>query len=193
MVAPEIGNGSLQFLSSLPVSRQRIWRTKFLVGLIAMILGVLAATIMFVIVYAVALHAHAFTTPLRDIVHSLIRDGWPVLLFTPPLFSLGLLMTMLVDRTISAVVGTIVAAAIVATAIIGTARVLNFTYNNVDYGLWAMFALTAPTFLSMSYRTFIRGETLKTSNRFKVAIPGLLIDIAIILGALVISIIWILW
>jgi len=105
---------------------------------------------------------------------------------------MGLLMTMLVDRTINALVATVIASALVGTAIMGLARLLQFQINGIDYAVWGLVVLTIPICLSMSYRTFMRGETLKTSNRFKVAIPGLVVDIAIILAALVVAVIWIL-
>jgi len=192
VVAPEIGSGSLQFLSSLPISRHRIWWTKLLVGFVSMQLCIVTSTLTFLLVCAVAIHYRAFTCPMTGVLGDLGKDGWIPILFTLPLFSMGLLMTMLVDRTINALVATVIASALVGTAIMGLARLLQFQINGIDYAVWGLVVLTIPICLSMSYRTFMRGETLKTSNRFKVAIPGLVVDIAIILAALVVAVIWIL-
>jgi ABC-type transport system involved in multi-copper enzyme maturation permease subunit len=194
MMAPEIGSGSLQFLSSLPISRRRIWWTKIVVGLVTLALCIVGTALAYYVGYSIAFHVGAFDRPINRIVLDFLSTApWQLPLIILPLFSLGALVTMLVDRTITALVGTIITAAVFGSLIIYfISQFGNAVGNSGNIILQGMLTLTVPFFLSISYRTFMRGETLKTSNRFKVAIPGFLADVVIVFAALLISVIWIL-
>ena len=108
-----------------------------------------------------------------------------------PVFALGTVVTMLVDRTISSLMTGIFATLGLVMAIASVANLEIFK----TFDLWLLVgfpALLVPICLSMSYTVFLHGESLRTSKKFWVLLPSFFRPIFVIGAALLISLIWIL-
>lgn len=162
-VAQENGAGTLQFLSSLPVSRRTVWLVKSSAALAALLASQISSTIVWVVLCAL-------WAPSRT--HSLTGWPWPgilasALLFMLSVFAIGLAISPFFDRALSAVV-----AAIVAALAIESLFVSIFTKYDGSHGfplLFTLVGLSIPTFAAISYWTFTRGEALRDGRRFKAA------------------------
>lgn len=191
LMAPEIGAGTLQFLSALPIARRRLWTVKCVSGFAAMALCILASAIAFFAVSYLALPFGILSFWFRDRVPDLITDGVYALFLTAPIYAMGTLTTMLVDRTVAALGATTVLTLMLGAAIVAVAHFLDFVWAGVDWGLAALTALSIPALLATSYRTFTQGDTLGAPRSLRLAAPALLIDILIIFIAAALAIVFI--
>ncbi len=194
MFAPEIGSGSLMFLSALPISRREIWWTKIASGVLMLILCMLASAATYLAIGALE---HTFGVYSRSESESLQMFVLTFPIYFAfcglPLFAVGSVVTMLTDRTISALMACLLASIAIATGMYALAGWLDIKSEQIDYGLLGLAALSIPILLSMSYSVFTRGETLKTSKRFKALIPPFFVPILVIGAALIISYLIIVW
>lgn len=166
IVAPEVGSGTLQLLSSLPVSRRRIWWIKIASSLSVLALSLLGAGLLYLALIAIEVRCGMISGEFSDVARlSLgVLCGFGAL-FLPSAFAAGALTTMLVDRAITAVLlGILVSGLEVALAI----AVIGYLGEIAAIcGLCILPLLV----LWMSYRAFEYGETLKTSRKFRVMMP----------------------
>jgi ABC-type transport system involved in multi-copper enzyme maturation permease subunit len=197
MVARETGSGGLQFASSLPISRAKLWWAKLIVAIAIMLVCICVSSILYALVYAAAGHMHRVTPPLKDSVND-AKDNvsWLSCLMVC-VFAVGALVTMLFDRVVSAVMISIVVATTMFVIIACACSLpqLQFTSDNGNMPVVLLMVIALPIIpvcLNASYQTFVRGETLLTRLRFKVAFSTLLQSMAIILSALALSFRWLL-
>jgi len=169
MLSPEIGSGSLQFLSILPVSRARIWCTKLASGLCLLAACLLASWLATMVFCGIA-ELTGFVTPSGN---EPIGAWLGYYGFTLPLFVTGFLVGTLIDRTISALMASMVVVALLTEAITLAETFVVGLFQGPVGGSepWAQIfitivALVTVALAAISYKIFTQGETLRTSKRF---------------------------
>ena len=171
LFSQEIGTGTLQFLSSLPVPRRTVWWVKVGTALGALLLAVLGSALV-----GVALCAIWSPGGLTG-GQSSLRDGtsWlgvlegtgVVLFFLLNCLSIALAVSPFCDRSLIASVAATLACVGVDAAIFDVAG--NLSHSGDGRLLFTLVGLTIPTFAMISYGTFTRGESLRSARRFTVA------------------------
>jgi hypothetical protein len=184
LVAPEVNSGTLQLLSVLPVSRGRIWWTKIVCGLGLFLLCSVAAVVSTLIFVSIALPMNVFGSEggFSGLSESCV--AWPYAL---PLFAVASVMTMVLDRTISAMMASIIVSVAVAGLLAWIAsgwQLVSGAYNPTVIPV--ILVLFVAGFLRISYKVFVAGETLRTSKRFWI-LGSFLIPPTVILAALVVA------
>jgi ABC-type transport system involved in multi-copper enzyme maturation permease subunit len=195
IIAPEIGAGSLQFLSSLPVSRAKVWLTKIGVGLVIMAAS-LAGSMLFLLAFSAIGPSHHWVTDGSIFSGSHITNILETFGCCLPLFAVGVVLSMLTDRTISALMASIVVSAVLYLLIVWLVTQILMVINGgndvtFDFGyqlnsLIGAIALAALGLFGLSYRLFVDGETLKTGKRY-VVLRSYVLPPVVIIGALCIS------
>jgi ABC-type transport system involved in multi-copper enzyme maturation permease subunit len=179
MISPDIGSGSLQFLSTLPISRARIWLAKCLFG-VCLAAGTIAASLVSMAIYvAIAVATHhmrpASPTPYQ----------WPIEYYTAPilLFAIGAAAGTTFDRTISALMASVIVAGMVfPTLTLISDLAQKYAPSYVDVFYWVVFAAWTAAFLSASFTVFTRGESLKTEKRMWIMAGFGLPAIVVVIG-----------
>jgi ABC-type transport system involved in multi-copper enzyme maturation permease subunit len=198
MVSQEIGTANLQFLSSLPISRKKIWWTKVTSALLIHLFSMVAAITIFVYFYQITANfsqvqgttiVYTQSVGQASLSH-LLSENWFVPILTLGVFSIGALTTTLLDRTVTAVFICVISSALVAAVAGSIQSVLNESHYCI---VWAFLAASAFASLGASYRVFHDGETLKTSKRAAILLNIALWDILPIVGALIVGCLWILY
>ena len=168
----EIGSGSLQFMSVIPVSRRRIWWVKLSVAFFSAV-AVFAVTIAFVqMLY--------LYWPGSSIAHAgrLNNSVWPMNLYWALLVSGSLLVCLssgfcaspffdqpIVSTVVAAIGGVIYFA---FSTLYNIGRIYHYHGNFYYLGALIVTALLIMPPLVTSYQTFVRGESLKSIKRYKV-------------------------
>jgi len=199
IVAPEVGNGSLQLLSTLPISRRQIWWTKIGMGLLVMFASMVVCSIVMILITMLGLSMNLVSTgqtltPAEYVTAQVLV----ALAATVFLFSVGSVVTMLSDRTLSALIGSVVTAVTIYLLTIWTVGEILLILphrQTIEFGthtgqlniLIAVFVLITLILFAASYRLFVSGETLKTNKRFRLLIPYVAPSAAIVLVTVIAS------
>jgi hypothetical protein len=182
LVAPEIGNASLQMLSALPINRSRLWRTKIGMGLAIMSSCILITSLITLLLTWIGPQFHLVSNvrPVDQSEYKIISETALSTLF---LFSIGAVVTMLTDRTISSLMSGIVISVILYLIAIYVSSQIDlygylyavedhkaFWWDPVKLDIYVMAAITI-LMITASHHIFVHGETLKTAKRFWLALP----------------------
>jgi ABC-type transport system involved in multi-copper enzyme maturation permease subunit len=161
-IAGELSNDGLLFVTSLPISRPRIWWIKLAAACCTVIVSMFASGLL----YLAGLHRLGGS--LGQAIESV---PWRSFLWsTVFVFGIGMTVSALFDRTVSATVATIlVSLSLIAfimwwPAQIGLSEPLMDKLSFAQYGIWPVLSLF------LSYVLFTRGETLRTSKRIKLVL-----------------------
>ncbi len=186
LFAQEVGSGGLQFLSALPTSRRRLWGVKVSTALGMLLVSVLCSTLTWMVIDAFVFRNAFFDFFYANRHGPTLVQVAAALLLLLSFFSVSLAVSPFLDRSLSAVV----TALLVGIAYFGALETLAFDYVNY-YGrlydwqsdahrrsqdwLFALLSgLSLLVFVTVSYWTFTRGESLRSSRRFQVgALAGL--------------------
>jgi hypothetical protein len=179
IVAQEIGSGSLQMLSSMPISRKDIWWTKIGAGMLIMVGCIVASTLTMTSLCSVGTLLEIVAPGMSTIDWIPGNDNtFGVLAATIPAFAVGAVVTMLADRTISAFMAASVVGVLLYLGILSVVTELLYLFNGYstvtfDQGyqldtLIGMVVFVTVALLTMSYKLFTCGETLKTAKRYKI-------------------------
>jgi ABC-type transport system involved in multi-copper enzyme maturation permease subunit len=185
IVAPEVGAGTVQFLSSLPIRRNAVWwvKTAVTAAIYAVtVFSVFACTCLLIGVaheFGIAESASSFFTHV-------IRPDWPTFLPAVSVLVAGALVTMLLDRTISAVMVTALFSIGAGTVIATVADRLNIWTPDFSSTFWicCITPLATISGLYVSHQLFVKGETLRTAKRLKILTVACLCDLGIVAAAL---------
>ena len=188
VMAPEVSSGTLRFLTMLPVTRGRLWRSKVLAGAGATLGCIIGASLIAVAFCALLRQFHQFDDAFGLLFNGIAGNVGIALAYLLCLvalvFCIGCYATMLLEKTINAVLVTVVAS-VAAVAIISPAN----KYAETAVG-W--YVLVSALFLWMSLRTFQLGETLQTSKRFSILRwPRLVGDLLLVAASLLVALLWI--
>jgi ABC-type transport system involved in multi-copper enzyme maturation permease subunit len=167
----EATSGTLQFLTTLPVLRAKVWLAKIMVGGSCVLLMTAVCAPIWAYVSRVAYAEHYGSAAPTD-YWSEFGYGLAYVLFG---FTLGLVVSPLADRVATSLL-TSVFGAILVTMI---AHGLSVTYSPgptpMAPAIYLTFILVSiAVFLAASYRTIVHGESLRSSRRFRIAGPILL-------------------
>jgi len=161
--APEIERGTLPLLLSLPLSRRRIWLSKLLA---TFTIGLTTFSLTFVPNY--------FILPLafEQVDYGLYAPDVAIWSFIT--FLCAFLLSTLVRRTVSAILGGLLLAAALCVVILvfvaaGGAMLLGYD-PVIDAALWAI--ILAPGLLTASYLAFTRGGLLMSGRKWTLAFAG---------------------
>lgn len=177
-LASEVGAGTLQFLASLPPSRGRVWWVKASTALGMMLLSIACSTIAWLL-----LHFIFFRQGFPP-VHGMTRDSFiiPALGVFGGLgcLAVSLAVSPFCDRSLSASVAAILTcAALLITVPSFVSAHISYWHHYSDRCLLVTLALSIPLFAAVSYQTWTRGESLRTTRRFIVAAQTGAIGLAI--------------
>jgi hypothetical protein len=191
MVSPEIGGGNLEFLTTLPVSRNTVWWTKVGSALLVHILSLIAITAVYYLFLLVVSSAGLF---YRD-PHIILNDTrsqqlWCVPLLTFGAFGVGTVMTMFADRTLTAVLTTSI---IVIAASASFASLGSTLEKGHQWVVPALIGLLSVIALGVSRTLFVHGETLRTSKRFTILLDIGIWDFLPIVVAVIIALVWLMY
>jgi hypothetical protein len=185
MISPEIGGTNLQFLSSLPLSRKRIWWTKLLCMLAIHSAALAVSGLLFLALFTLTDRLDFITWDIQ--LNSVPQLCLNAALLTLPVFVVGGLMTVLVDRTISAFFLTLVVSIALAAFLLGLDSTLSVVHEWLIFPLAGIISLIC---LSASYELFVHGETLRTGKRLIILRDIFLTGVLPILIALIIAYCW---
>jgi ABC-type Fe3+-siderophore transport system permease subunit len=167
-VAPEIGRGTLAFLSVLPSGRARIWWAKAAVGGLITIASVLVMVVLFCgaifCFYGVA-GLQIAGALMQTIVNNHAAQNYVAIV--PFGFAVSLFCSTLFDRTSTAACATVIGGAICGILLLAAANWV--THGHGASLIFWLLLLSIPAFLSASYFTFCHGGTLRTPRRFDIA------------------------
>lgn len=170
-ISQEIGTGTLQFLSSLPISRRTLWWVKAGAAFGMLLLSLLSSAAVWAILCALwcptALHPVRIHMASQQDAFSLLLGIGMALALLLSVYAVALAVSPLFDRALSAFV-----ASILVCIAVGALFVTVAFYNNVprsDYPFFTLIVLSIPAFAMTSYQTFTRGESLRSARRFVVA------------------------
>jgi ABC-type transport system involved in multi-copper enzyme maturation permease subunit len=196
LIAPEVGSGSLSFLTSLPMSRRKIWSSKLLAGICAIVCsltGAAAGGLVGIVLLRLVAKVHIGWTELPD--HG------TVLLYAATLiggFSVGLMVSALFDRTVGAATAGIFLA-VGLFALLAAQYQIALAAGGVNgpkvatLSVGAVLLAITGTLLRGSYRAFTRGETLKTGWRFVEAALGITEVLWWLLLFPIVAFLWFIW
>lgn len=162
-ITQEIGSGTLQFLSSLPISRGTIWWVKSSAALGMLLPTVLSSSIVWALFHM--LWAPPGARSLNDFL-GVLAFFLPCLL---GVFVVALAVSPFFDRTMSAVIVAVLAAIGIASLFINIVSKYSGGIDGPLPMLFTLVGLSIPTFAAISYWTFTRGEALRDGRRFKAA------------------------
>ena len=189
MVASEVGNGTLQFLSSIPASRSKVWWAKALTAACITALSFAVSAAIFIALYflfeSIGLLKQPFVSAMQ------MNGGVTIggLLVAAPIFAVGTVATVLADRTIKALLLLLgLAAGFWFVLYLIAESIQNYLFDRPS--LPVLIAVAIVLCLVYSNRTFVTGETLKTSRRFTILLDMRILDFFAVLAALVISYLW---
>jgi len=180
IVAPEVGKGSLLFLDSLPISRSKVWWIKVLTGIGIMIGAMAASAATFWILCEIGLPLGLVTGQDTFLKNWGTDENTSVVLIGLGLaitaFSVGSIITMLIDRAIPAVLATVVSSVAIIFGCVGFFGYLPFliglpNFATSDIGVTTTVIGTAFVTLCLfriSFHLFTQGETLKTRKRCEI-------------------------
>jgi ABC-type transport system involved in multi-copper enzyme maturation permease subunit len=161
-IAQEIGTGTLQFLSSLPVSRRTLWWVKAGAAFGMLLPSLLTSTLTWLLCCEAWGTGKAITNPIG--VEFFLGYALPILL---GVFAIALAVSPFFDRSLSAFVVSILFVWGIAALFISLTN--QISPYHPEYLLYTLVGLSILTFAAISYWTFTRGETLRGSRRFIVA------------------------
>ncbi len=169
LLAAEVERGTLPVLLALPLSRRRIWAAKVLAGLALTAAALALFSIPGVLLIRDAMRLVGLPAYLPDLAI------WCVVAF-----SVALLCSSLAERTIAALLG---AGLICVALFAGTLYLVEglggrlLGYDGVlDATLWAL--ATVPALLVTSLLTFTRGQDLRSRSKWLLAVPALVLVLA---------------
>jgi ABC-type transport system involved in multi-copper enzyme maturation permease subunit len=181
MVSPEVGSASLQFLSSLPLSRNRLWWTKllaqFTLHVISLFVTLCASDLVAQIIFGLQ-------APFGDSSRTMTAIAAAISI---PVFCVAALMTVFTDRTITTFFISAIVSIIFGSIILGFMSLLMPAHYWV---IGVLLAVLSVSILGISHELFVRGETMRTAKRFAVLREISLFDILPIVLALVLAYIW---
>lgn len=186
LFAQEIGTGTLQFMSSLPVPRRTIWWVK-----VTMAFGVLLLSLLTSAVAWTALcelwSPNGFSTMARNLpLPQLIQGFGIVLMFLLSCYSIALAVSLFFDRSLSAAVAAILACAAVHAAFSDLAGHLVPGFpGHSDRLLFTLLGLSILSFGALSYWMFTRGESLRGPRCLAITLKT--IGICLSLGVLIVA------
>lgn len=191
LFASEVGSGTLDFLSVLPLSRRRLWCIKISTASAALLLSWLTSSLVWAWLVP---HLVPAATPAAAWLAFWLPNGGnlsPGLLFLD-MFAVTVAVSAFADRALSVL---LVSALVFGATFFGLAMLLNeylllhmsaytesLAVNHVlvpaqhSFDVLEVFSavLSLLVFASISYWTFTRGETLRSAKRFRVgALSGL--------------------
>jgi ABC-type transport system involved in multi-copper enzyme maturation permease subunit len=193
MAAGEIGAGTLGFLTSLPMSRNRIYWTKtgslLAIHLLSAALTVLAYT---GIVWTGSITG-VFTHQLG--FWSLMANNAPMFLLivgaSITIFFAASMISMLTDRPVVAVIVSIITTVIWLDIIFTVPFTeTGWMHEIYPYGAATCHAAFGLIALYAAYQIFVHGESLRTSKRFHILWRILLLDIGLPVAAIVSAFVW---
>jgi ABC-type transport system involved in multi-copper enzyme maturation permease subunit len=187
MVAPEVGNGTLQFLSALPISRKAVWWTKLASALAVHALSMAAAVCAYLASYIIAMQLNVQSYepfPDKQVIST-------ILAITLPVFAVATVATMLLDRVISALMATVCFSILGFMGVNMVDQLTEWNSGTFNYCAWTLCSLWVLSCLDSSCRIFVRGETLKTPKRYVLIFHNCSIDVVVILASLVVAYYWI--
>jgi ABC-type transport system involved in multi-copper enzyme maturation permease subunit len=167
-VAPETGSGTLMFLTSLPISRPRLWTAKLVAGFIITVASVITVVLAFLpIAYCLL--------PIKIIFDP--NTAYFITLITAYVYCVALLASTLVDRSITAAVIAVIASVTAGIGFVGLLSGFSALDQHDPHGLQAMYVAGASIYLGLlitSFLAFCRGGSLRTSRRWVIASVTLL-------------------
>jgi ABC-type transport system involved in multi-copper enzyme maturation permease subunit len=199
MIAPEVGSGSFQFLTALPISRKYLWWAKVLSGLGVLYASIAASTATMAGLCILGEHTNLVNASYP--VHVTFDGIGPsILLLAVPaaLFAIGTIVSMLIDNVIAAFVLTAISSAGIAALLIAAFSLAIYiggsaipAPDNVRIGdayilLAAFLASVIAASGRISFVLFQQGETLKTRKRFSLLL-GYVLPPVVIIAALAIA------
>jgi len=199
MVSPELGSKTLQFLSSLPLSRNRIWWSKMASSLCMLGICLAVSTITYIVLVVwfcrmgKMLPTYHNYPDIRQITSAslayLVHTEWsnitnnsPSFPYVLSIFAVGSLITVLVDRTITALLLTVVVSVIIGSLLVSLTALLVPQHQHL---ISVPVALLSLLFLYLSHQVFVGGETLFTSKRYSIILWIVFRDVGIVILALV--------
>jgi ABC-type transport system involved in multi-copper enzyme maturation permease subunit len=189
IIASEAGAGTLQFLSSIPISRNKVWCAKMLTAFFVVALCALFSAAVFSGLYEVAVATRIIGQPLNEAIRT---DGGALMLglfVSLPIFAIGAVATVLVDRTITAMVLLIVISAVISIVIMGVSNLVQTTISAAFPTTFILVLLTIAVSLLFSNRVFVRGATRVGPENFKIFLAPVF-DVIVLGGAIWFSIYW---
>ena len=188
MISPEVGSGSLQFLSVLPITRDRIWLAKVGVHATVVAMSVVATVIVLRLFILAAARANLIS-PTGSYQFGVFPqffdltifggDSWGVSKYplVPQYFGLPLLLfaiaasiSPMFDRTISALMASAITGVVVLSSCAESNDLIHKYASGNERALqWVLLLAAASLFLAASKYVFVRGETLLTAKRMMLA------------------------
>jgi len=199
LVVPEVGSGTLQFLSSLPVSRARLWTAKVAASVASIIMCAIWVTLGLVVSLALlgethgAYSASPFASVEGDPTPAIVAAGLGA-------FACGLLTSTLSDRTSGASVAAILLFLSFAAVLgsVGQSAVCNFfvthsitPFDPVIAAIEA--AIVILCLLGGAYYGFTGGESLKTGKRYWEVARGIGAVALVVIVLPVLAYCWLVW
>ena len=171
----EVASGTLTFLTMLPITRPRIWRSKVGAGLLTLGasiagIGIAGAVIMLSFAHsAISRIPYLSHSPL-DLKGAMIASMAGAAFTGIGCFIVALVVSLLLDRTLTSAIVSIAACLGIPLLISGAVNAAEMQWPS-SHGYWyyameLMSILAIPSFLGASFYIFVHGETLRTTKRF---------------------------
>lgn len=189
IIASEAGAGTLQFLNSIPLSRNKIWWGKMLTAFYVVALCSIVSAAAFVLLYVITFATGYIHEPLADALRVDSSEAELGLCITLPIFAVGSVTTVLVDRTITAMVLLIVISAVLSIIVMAASNAIQSMASAAIPAPFLLILLVVVLSLLYSNRVFVRRATLLSRETFSTLL-GPLIDVVVLGAAIWLSLYW---
>jgi hypothetical protein len=166
-IAPETGSGTLAFLTSLPTGRPRLWTAKVIAGLTVMAASALTVTLSYLVTVSLLFPGES---AIKGISGS---DGAvAVFVLAAYVYCVALLVSTLVDRTITAAVVAVIASVGAGCGLMSLIGVLSDLDEHDPHVVLTGITLYGLGFLGLltaSFTAFCQGDSLRTRRRLVIA------------------------
>jgi|GEM_PF-5121364 hypothetical protein len=164
LYSQELGNGTGQFLASLPFSKRQIWGTKIFCGLLQHAGAVIAATLTALLLNFIADRMGIVdpkSLPVGSLIPPSMRDSLHLLVLpTIAIFSFAACITFVVDRPMNTVIISLIGSA--AAFSIFMQLLYGNGGRNIDPRVpWVICYITTAVLFAISYLLYARREKLK--------------------------------
>jgi ABC-type transport system involved in multi-copper enzyme maturation permease subunit len=191
MVSNEIGSGTLQFLSSIPISRNRIWWAKLATGLAVLTLSAIASAAIFAAMYQAAFVLGFLRDSFAIAINDLSVPTIVGILVALGIFAVGTLATVITERMITTLVTVVVLTVCCGLAVLVLSNVFGRGTTLASLVQICLFVVAGFVCLTFSNRIFVKGESLKWPQRFSAVWNSRILEFLAVIAALVISYLWI--
>jgi ABC-type transport system involved in multi-copper enzyme maturation permease subunit len=190
IIASETGSGTLFFLNSLPITRNKIWWVKITTGYCITFLSFIVSGAVFFALFAFAstldLIASGSVTDLLDGDMTIY-----IILSGTIIFSAGAIATVVTKRTVNALVLIVIITVFILLIVGEVTRVFTYLPASDDLPAFcASIAVSSTLCLVYSNRTFVLGREFVTSSQFRLVWAPGIFDFLVIFVALIISYLW---